>query len=202
MDDGRQILAELQARGVADRDLDYDDVMAELAGGRHAMSVIGPHRRGAQFVVSLKVGERQLIDDLTAVARGPLWAMVWPAAPPIPFGRLTVDFERTTGRALKLGLRWEQYSDDGIWLCDISIDDKTLGSSGVGWDEDDPESCLVALADSACENWLHEAVWGGWPMCPHHPSRPMWATLNRDTLASWRCEADARHQVLIGQLGL
>jgi hypothetical protein len=171
VDEGRRILGELQARGVADRNLDYDEVMAELAEGRHAMSVISSRRHEASFGWRFESGDRQLIDDLTAVARGPFLAMASPAAPAIPVGRLTADFERTTGKVLDLALRWEQYPTDGMWVCDVSIDRNNKGSCGVNVDDDDddPEGCLVTLADRLCEGWFARGDLGWMADVPASP---------------------------------
>jgi hypothetical protein len=202
MTDGRQILAELQASGLADTDLDYDEVMAELAAGRSAMTVIGRQRHQSSLFVRFKPGERQLVDDLTAIARAPFVALPWPTPPPVAFDRLSADLERTTGRRLQLALRWEQYPDVGYWVCDVTLDSRGVGSCGVETNVDNPEAYLVAVADRVCEQWLHEEVWGGWPMCARHPSRPMWAKLNSEGIATWECEKDVRDEVVIGRLGL
>jgi len=75
---------------------------------------------------------------------------------------------------------------------------------GLSFDDDecDAEATLAQFADKICEGWLHEEVWGGWPMCPRHPDRPMWAGVGRDRFATWQCEVDAADEVVIGQLGL
>jgi hypothetical protein len=200
--DGRRILEELQVRGIASLDLDYEVVMAELAAGSSAMSVISPLRHQASFGYRFKPGEKQLMDDLTAIARAPLLALPWPDLPAVPLERLSADLERTTGRVLQLELRWDPYPDGGFWVCDLTLDNRRVGGCGIMADLDDAEAALAAVADRVCEGWLHEEIWGGWPLCPRHPSRPMWAQQNGDGLAVWQCEADRRDEIVIGRLGL
>ena len=109
---------------------------------------------------------------------------------------------RTTTRRLDLKLRWEQFPDGGYWVCDVVIDGRAHGSTGFGYSDDDSEQMLADLADSLCEGWLHGEVWGGWPLCVRHPTRPMWAKKNDLGRAAWTCEYVADDQVEIGQLGV
>ena len=108
---------------------------------------------------------------------------------------------RTTARRLALTLRFESYPDNGLWVCDITIDGTPVGASGVRDADEDPGERLASLADNLCEYILHEAVWGGWPMCPRHRTRPMWAKAD-DGIAWWVCEADAVDRRRIGELGV
>jgi len=132
-----------------------------------------------------------------AIARAPYVNVPWPSPPEVGLVRLEVDFFTTTGRSLHLELRWENYPQGGSWLCAVTLDGKESGSvnvSGAG-----PEERLAALADRICEQWLHEAVWGGWPLCTRHPSRPMWAKVDAG-MACWFCEADPADRARIGEL--
>ncbi|MDQ1418466.1 MAG: hypothetical protein QOJ52_428, partial [Acidimicrobiaceae bacterium] len=70
-------------------------------------------------------------------------------------------------------------------MCDLSLDGVAQGGCSFDWDVADPEASLVDLADRLCEGWLHEEGWGGWPMCPNHPTRPMWADVGEGGRAIW-----------------
>ena len=95
--------------------------------------------------------------------------------------------------------RWEQYPDEGSWICDYAVDGEAdRGGIGTSWDDDDPEETLVRLADRLVEDSLSEVIWGGWPLCPRHPTRPMWPK-NSDGGASWICEADPADRIQIGR---
>jgi hypothetical protein len=201
--DGRSLLAELQADGLADRDLDYDAVIAELAQGAPPMFVLAS--RLSQSPVGSSVitsRQREVMDELVAIARAPFLAMTAPPEPNVSWGRLADDLARTAGRRLDVTLRWDQYPDGGDWICEFSLDGVGRGSCRVQWDGNDAEACLADLAGQLCEAWLHEDIWGGWPMCPVHATRPMWASVNEAGMAIWRCEAEASDEVIIGQLGL
>jgi hypothetical protein len=196
--DGRAILAELQRAGVADRDLAYDAVMAALATGALPISVLRPSRGGA--LVSSWF-HRDQINKLARIAREPYLLEEAPPPPWVPWRRLADDLQRTTGRILDASFRWEQFSDNGYWMCDFTLDGDVRGGFSFDDDERDPEESLASFVDTLCEGWLHEDVWGGWPLCPRHPDRPMWATLSDDGSAVWRCEVDPADQAAIGQLG-
>jgi len=199
--DGRVILAELQKAGCADGDLDYEAVVAELAKGTLPSWVLLPSRRTTgSRVVSRR--QRKLVDELVRIARAPYLLDEPPPPPSVPWQRLARDLQRTAGRTLDLVFaRWEQFSEGGYWVCEITMDGGVRGSFDFTDDDDDPESSLAALADYLCEGWLHEEVWGGWPMCVRHPGRPMWATVNGAGLAVWRCEADPSDEAVIGSVG-
>jgi hypothetical protein len=195
------ILAELQRRQWVDPAVGCDAVMAGLAEGRSAVSLLARDRHQASFLVRFSPGDAELVRELTAIARGPYLAMVWPDPPNVDLSRIVVDFERTAGMRLVLEWRWEQYPDDGYWICDYVVDSGAdTGGIGEPWDDDDPEGNLVRLADKLVGESLSEVIWGGWPLCPRHPTRPMWPR-DSDGVASWVCEADSAHHVQIGQLG-
>jgi hypothetical protein len=199
--DGRAILAELQQAGVADPSLDYEAVMAELAAGAPPLLVLRPAAHGIA-VVRLTAVQSDQIAELPGIAREPYLLQEPPSPPVVPWHRLAGDLRRTTGRVLDASFRWEQFSDHGLWICDFTLDGGARGGFGFTDDERDPEGGLADFADKLCEGWLHEEVWGGWPMCPRHPDRPMWATVGRDDLAAWQCEADSSDEIAVGQLGL
>jgi hypothetical protein len=83
---------------------------------------------------------------------------------------------------------------------EISLDGRVAGGIGVPLDGD-PESDLAALVDAIQGSFLAEEVWGGWPMCRVHPTRPMWAKTNANGIACWVCEADPMDEIEIGRLG-
>lgn len=203
-DVGRQILAELQANGLAEPDLDYDEVMAALAKGLPPATVLQPSRRATGIHVEAFVGERARLvgrlDDLVAIARAPYLLAEPPEPPAVPWARIADDLERTTGRHLEIVFGWEQWSDHGYWAAAYFLDGARHGAFGL-WPDDDPERTLADLADKLCESCLHEEIWGGWPLCPAHPARPMWATVGEGGRAVWRCEADPSDEAVIGDLG-
>jgi hypothetical protein len=82
------------------------------------------------------------------------------------------------------------------------LDGHSLGSKGRSgiFDDPDPEKRLAIFADFLVESDLSEEVWGGWPLCPRHPNRPMWATVNDVGRAVWRCEADSTDEAEVGRL--
>jgi hypothetical protein len=196
------ILAELRRSEWVDPDVGFDAMMAGLAQGQSAVSLIARDRRQASFFVRFSPGDAELLKELTAIARAPYLAMAWPDPPNVDLSRIIMDFERTTGRSLVLEWRWEQYPDEGFWICDYTVDGEAdRGGIGASWDDDDPEETLVSLADRLVEDSLSEVVWGGWPLCVRHPTRPMWPKKNSEGAASWICEADPADQVEIGRLG-
>lgn len=202
MSDGREILAELQADGIADDSLEYDAVVQELAAGRFPMLVLSPRPHQSIGQVLLSMRQHRLIEELVAIAREPWTSQEPPPRPDVEWQRIAADLERTTGRTLVLDLRWNAYPDGGFWAADISVDGSRLGGVGFAWDASHSEECLADLADSLCEHSLHEEIWGGWPMCPRHPARPMWATTDGDGVAVWACEVEPeRDRVRIGELG-
>lgn len=196
--DGREIPAQLQADGIADDSLDYDEVVSELAAGRFPLLVLSPRRAQGIGHVILSARQHELIEKPVAVAREPWTSREPPPRPDVAWQRIATDLERTTGRTLVLALRWEEYSDGGFWMVDISVDGSALGGTNFDWDENHPEE---SLADRLCESFLHEEIWGGWPMCPEHRARPMWATTDANGIAVWACEAEPeRDRVPIGEL--
>ena len=158
-------------------------------------------RHKAQSFVRFSPGDAELLKELTAIARAPYLAMDWPDPPNVDPSRIVADFERTTGKRLVLKWRWDQYPDRGFWICDYSVDGEAdRGSIGDAWTDDDPEGNLVRLADRLVEESLSEVIWGGWPLYPRHPTRPMWSMISAG-VASWVCEADSADHVQIGHLG-
>jgi hypothetical protein len=202
MRDGRDIFAELQQSGLVVSDVGYDAVMADLVNGAPPILVLGGSHGPAIGTRVISIRQRQLLDELVAVARVP-FSKSGPAQPPaVPWQRLADDLRRTAGRKLDLAFHWEGYRDGGYWMCELSLDGVAQGGCNVDWGQADPEGSLVDLADRLCEGWLHEEVWGGWPMCVKHPTRPMWAEMGESGRAMWGCEADHSDAVEIGQLGL
>jgi len=200
--DGQRILAELQADGIADVGLDYDEVVGELAAGRPPLLVLSPRPSQGLDVVVLSARQHELIEGLVAIAREPWTSREPPSMPNVGWERIAADLQRTTGRTLVLMLRWDEHPDGGLWIADISIDGSPLGGTSFTWDDTDSEDSLADLADRLCESFLHEEIWGGWPMCPNHPDRPMWATTDDDGVAAWACEAaPEQDRVPIGELG-
>ena len=55
---------------------------------------------------------------------------------------------------MTLELRWKNYPGEEFWVCDITIDGRPRGSTGVNGLEGDPEQELAAVADRLCEGWL------------------------------------------------
>ena len=202
MADGRQILAELQATGFADSDLDYDAVMADLARGTPPTFALTKQRTTGIGTRVVSKRQLELADELVAIARAPYVAAApRPEPPRLDWARIAEDLQRTTGRHLEVTLRWEVYADDAYWMCDLALDGVAIGSTMHRDQGDDPEESLASFADTLCDGWLHEEIWGGWPMCPRHPDRPMWAVVGDDDLAVWQCEADSSDEIVIGQLG-
>ncbi len=96
--------------------------------------------------------------------------------------RIADDLLATTGRRLSLDLR---VSEDW-WDCDVFLDGQSKGSfgtvfSGIG------EAFVVHLADYLCESYLHEEIWGGWPICPDHGTHPLEPSLDDSGVAVWKC---------------
>lgn len=202
MERGQAILAELGRREWVDPDVGLGAVMAGLAEGQSAVSLIARDRQLGSFFVTFSSGDAELLKELTAIARVPYQAMAWPDPPNVDLRRIIMDFQRTTGRSLVLEWRWEQYPDEGFWVCDYAVEaEADRGGIGTSWDDDDPEETLVRLADRLVEDSLSEVIWGGWPLCPRHPTRPMWPK-NSDGVASWICEVDPADHTQIGQLGI
>lgn len=104
---------------------------------------------------------------------------------------------------LSVAVHWDEHPHGGLWIADLSVDGSPVGATSFLWDDENPEVSLADLADRLCESFLHEEVWGGWPICPRHGSRPMWATVGDDGVAVWACEEDPeRDRVRIGRLGV
>lgn len=190
---------------MADAGLDYDSVMAGLARGLPPMSVLRPGlQRNGIHVYAHAVGGRppwDLVDDLVAIARSPYLPVEPPDPPAVEWPRLAGDLERSANRRMELTFTWEQWSEDGYWKVGYTLEGSRRGSVMVRWDGLDTEHMLADLADRLCEAYLHEEIWGGWPMCPNHPTTPMWATVSETGQAVWRCGRDLSDEVRIGELG-
>lgn len=186
VDKGQRIWEELRQSEWVDGNLDYETVMAELAGPHGAFAISRAHRLVAVGAVFWSERDAQLLNELTAIARAPYLAMPWPEAPSVELERLAADFHRTTGRLTTLKLRWENYPGGGYWVCDVAIDGSPRGTTGVNGSTGTPEETLAAIADRLCEGWLHEEVWGGWPICPRHRTHPLDARVDQ-SVATWCC---------------
>ena len=201
---GRDLLAELEGGGLADPGLDYDEVMAALARGLPPVSVLRPSLRGRGFFTNILSAEERrlwdLMDKLVAIARAPYLLPEAPDPPAVEWNRLADDLERTTGHRLDITFTWEQWSEDDYWMVGYLTDGSQRGAFMARWKALDGEHMLAELADRLCESHLHEEIWSGWPMCPNHPTRPMWATVNEDGQAVWQCEADPSDDVSLGHL--
>jgi hypothetical protein len=201
MEEGERILARLKDAGLADPAADYETVIADLGKGTPPMlALAGPDRPAFGSWVITK-DQRTLLDQLVAIARAP-YRTPAPAPPITPWKRIADDLQRTAGRTLEGTFRWEAFKDHSFWVFDFSLDGEPRGGCGVFTGDGQPEDALADLADKLCEGWLHEEVWGGWPMCPRHPDRPMWAGVSEAGRAVWRCEADTADEIEIGRLGL
>jgi hypothetical protein len=183
-------------------DVDYDTVISELANGTPPMLVLGRFHAPGIGTMVISTRQEQLLEELVAVARAPFSQSEPSPSPAVPWRRLAEDLKRTAGRALDLAFHWEGYASGGYWMCDLSLDGVARGGCSFDWDEADPEVTLVDLSDRLCEGWLHEEVWGRWPMFRNHPTRPMWADMGEDGHAIWACESDPADAIEIGQLGV
>ena len=201
MEEGEELLVELRRSGWVDPAVDWETLRAGLAEGRSAGQILARDRDNATLFVQYEPDDLRLLGEMTAIARRPYVDADWPALPEVDIDRISADFARTTGRDLHLELRWEQFPGRGYWVCVVSIDGRNAGSIGIARADQDPEQLLVDLADGLCERYLHEEVWGGWPRCARHPSRPMWAGKDDRGRAAWICEAVAADQAEIGLLG-
>ena len=81
----------------------------------------------------------------------------------------------------------------------MRLDRHYHGAMSWIWDSGDAECCFAELADRLVDGLLAEEIWGGWPLCPRHATRPMWARFNAGR-AVWVCEADQGDVVEIGRL--
>jgi hypothetical protein len=108
--------------------------------------------------------------------------------------RLGGDLLRTVGRRLELELVEEH---DGV-VVNITVDGEEEGGLGVGF-IGDLEQSIAFFADSLCEHTLHEAVWGGWPICSRHGGHPL-EPVAVGGIASWCCPRDQSVVAAIGQL--
>lgn len=97
--------------------------------------------------------------------------------------RIVDDVLATTGRRLVLA---PVRAPDGWWDCDVILDEQVRGNLGQFFPQDE-EAFVVALADRLCESYLHEDIWGGWPICPDHDTHPLEALLDESGTAVWVC---------------
>jgi hypothetical protein len=110
--------------------------------------------------------------------------------------RIADDLRRSTGRELEVRFVPDE---SGFEMAEVTIDGRRCGAVGRSWFADSTEERLAILADVLQEQFLHEEVWGGWPLCSRHVGRPMWAGIGSTGRASWICEVDGQ-EVEIGQL--
>jgi hypothetical protein len=99
------------------------------------------------------------------------------------WNRIADDLLITTGQRLVLDLR---PGADHWWDCDVFLDDKPKGSFGTYFPEVG-EGFVVQLTDYLCGSFLHEEVWGGWPICPDHRTHPLVPSLDDSGMAVWKC---------------
>jgi hypothetical protein len=111
-----------------------------------------------------------------------------------PWERIVTDVFVTTGHLLVLELN---PAPDHWWDCDVIFDGAIRGTVGLTLPEDE-ERFVVELADQICEYYLHEEIWGGWPICPDHGTHPLEPSLESGT-AVWVCRT-GRQVARIGSL--
>ncbi len=123
----------------------------------------------------------------------------------IDWQRIATDLQTTTGVELTLTIKadpqQECWPDGAVWLeVDVRLDGRLCGSMGRGFPVSDDEEALAYLADLLREDFLDEAVWGGWPICPLHNTHPLEPMTNGDGVATWQCPAGTMI-ARIGDLG-
>ena len=161
----------------------------------HFDSVVDAERATGAFLAP--------VDDCTA------WAEVTVAATPAEnelrssrsdlndqsWRRIADDLHRTTGHVLEV----RDLSRAGGWCeADVVIDGSILGGFGQGFSEPS-EEFVAELADYLQEMFLHEEIWGGWPLCPQHLNHPLAAGLSGTGEATWFC-SDGSAVATIGRL--
>lgn len=119
MRDGPSVLAELQAGGVADVDLEYDTVIGELATARFPLLVLSPLRHQSLADVVLSPRQQDLIAKLVAIARATRSSREPPPEPDVAWRRIAHDLQRTTSRSLELTLYWGDHPEGGYWRADM-----------------------------------------------------------------------------------
>ena len=97
--------------------------------------------------------------------------------------RIADDLRTTTGHVLVLN---PHPKPDDWWDFDVSLDQTRKGSFGRVFSADE-EEFVVQLADYLCDSFLHEEIWGGWPICPDHGTHPLEPSLDEAAVAVWRC---------------
>lgn len=204
-EEARRIWAELKQRDWVNSDLGLDDVMEKLAHNWEPWELLARDRNtdNSPFQARLISGPRpdqDLIERLRALARAPYEAMPWPDPPNVDLGRLAADYEHTTGHHLEFSWEWEAFPHGGFWSVMVSIDGAVVGGCGEGLDGN-PESDLVALIGRLQSEQLGEEFEGDWPKCPNHRHIVMLPRNDAGT-AMWSCQADPKHRVRIGNLGL
>jgi hypothetical protein len=124
-------------------------------------------------------------------------------ADPVLWRRLADDLRDSTGRVLEI--TFDPVPDlEGSrgWEVAVAVDGSPAGEGSWYTLSDDPEGRLVSLSDYIQDMYLNEEVWGGWPLCPRHPTRPIWPVVGSDARAKWRCEASPQDEAEIGRLGV
>ena len=99
-----------------------------------------------------------------------------------PLTRIEDDVRSTTGRELEL-------LPDSLpgWVeVFVFLDGKPLGTVGQSFSEE-PEEFIVEVIDRITEVFLHEAIWGGWPICPDHKTHPLEPRIDHERSAAWFC---------------
>jgi hypothetical protein len=79
--DGRDVFAELQESGLVVSDVDYDTVISELANGTPPMLVLGGFQAPGIGTTVISTRQKQLLEELVAVARAP-FSRSEPSPPP------------------------------------------------------------------------------------------------------------------------
>jgi hypothetical protein len=100
-----------------------------------------------------------------------------------PWERIVDDVFATTGHRLVLELN---PAPDYWWDCDVIFDGIVQGTTGFTLPVNE-EAFVVELADQLCEGYLHEEIWGGWPICPDHGTHPLEPSLDQSGNAVWLC---------------
>lgn len=114
-----------------------------------------------------------------------------------PWSRIVDDVFATTGRLLVLQ---PVAAPDGWWDCDVVLDGVSRGKFGQFFPQEE-EPFVATLADRLCDSYLHDDIWGGWPICPDHGTHPLEPLLDECGQAVWKCPI-GRVVARIGSLSL
>ena len=80
------------------------------------------------------------------------------------------------------------------------LDGRILGAFGHGL-PGRLEEFVAELTDYLQEGFLHEEIWGGWPLCPDHRTHPLSASVSEAGEATWFC-SDGSAVARIGWLAV